>query len=159
MAQKEHEDRPVRDDGLAPREVPFYAGQQYQATTATRKNALLSGGPGTGYIPGRADSPKLGDMYVQDRVPYERPRYRTGVAQAGPRPLPREVPVYSIPAPGGTGRFTRYADGHTEHHRERPGMIEYLHSLNPNDPDEADEHADVLGQVQAADETWGHKFW
>jgi hypothetical protein len=156
MAKSEHEDRPVRDDGEAPRNVPFRAGQKTQATS---KNELLSGGPGTGYIPGRADSPKLANMYVQDRVPYKRPGYKPGVVQAGPRSLPREVPVYSIPAPGGTGRFTRYADGHTEHHRARPEMMEYANSLDLSDPDEADEHRDLMNQVQAADETWGHKFW
>lgn len=159
MAQNEN--RPVADSGIAPvpREAPYRAGGKQQDDLSTRKEDLLHT-QGVGHVPGRADSPRLADQYVMDHQPYKRPgREMRGVAQAGPRPLPREVPVYSIPAPGGTGRFTRYADGHTEHHRERPGMIEYLRSLNPDDPDEADEHADVLGQVQAADEPWGHEFW
>jgi hypothetical protein len=156
MAQ--NDDRPVRDDGMAPREVPFYAGQEYQGDLATRKNALLSGGPGTGYIPGHADSPKLANMYVQDREPYKRPGFNSGATQQGPRPLPREREVHRMDAPGG-GSFVRYMDGHTEHRRDRPELVEYHNSLDPNDPDDADERESVRAEISNRDAIWGHKYW
>ena len=160
MAQKEHEDqpaKPVRDDDLAARETPFYAGQQYQATAATRKAELLHSGSRIGYIPDRADSPKLANMYVQDRVPYKRPGFRPGVTQQGPRPLPRDVEVNRTPAPAGTGAFVRYADGHTALVRERPELVEYHNSLHPDD--DADEREDVGNDIDARDAYYGHKYW
>jgi hypothetical protein len=150
MAQQQEPEWPVRDDGLAPRETPFYAGQQYQGTAATRKTELLQSGSRTGYIPGRADSPKLANMYVQDRVPYKRPGFNPGVPQAGPRPLPGSVEVYRTPAPGG-GSFVR----HTTHERDRPELVAYMHSLHPED--DADERAEVAAEIAHRDAIHMHK--
>jgi hypothetical protein len=156
MAQQDEPKRPVLDTGLAPGETPFYAGQSYQATPATRKAELLHSGSRTGFVPGGADSPKLANMYVQDRQPYKRPGYKSSGPQAGPRPLPREREVYRIDAPGG-GSLVRYMDGHTEHHRERPGLVEYMNSLHPEH--DADERADVAAEIANRDAIWTHKYW
>jgi hypothetical protein len=158
MAQQQEPEKPVRDDGLLRDKNPYYAGQKNQGELATRKNTLLSGGPGLGYIPGRADSPKLADVHVQDRVPYKRPGFNSGESQAGARPLPRDVEVYRMDAPGG-GSFVRHLDGRTTHEFDRPGLVEYHGSLDPNDPDDADERASVAAEIANRDEIHGHRYW
>jgi hypothetical protein len=157
MAKQDGEQqKPVRDDGLAPGDTPFWRGQGYQATPATRKAELLRSGSRTGYIPGRADSPKLADMHVQDRVPYERPGFKSGVSQAGPRPLPSQAEVYRTPAPSG-GSFVRHLDGRTTHEPDRPGLVEYHNSLHPED--DAEERESVRAEISNRDAIWGHRWW
>ena len=150
-------DRPVRDSGIAPvpREAPYRAGGKHQGNLSSRKADLLHTGT-IGHVPGYDDSPKLADMYVQDRVPYKRPGYKSGASQAGPRPLPRDVEVYRTDAPGG-GSFVRHLDGHTTHERDRPGLVEYHNSPDPED--DADERADVAAEISNRDANWGHRYW
>jgi hypothetical protein len=151
--------RPVADSGIAPvpREAPYRAGGKQQGDLSTRKEDLLNTGT-IGHVPGRADSPKLADMYVQDRVPYKRPGYKSSGPQAGPRPLPSEVELYRMDAPGG-GSFVRHLDGRTTHERDRPSLVEYHNSLDPSDPDDADERASVAAEISNRDAIWGHRYW
>jgi hypothetical protein len=161
MAQQ-NDKRPVRDDGLAPREVPYRAGQKNQATS---KDSLLSGGPGTGFVPGH-DYTLRGSSLRAGGVEEDWASKQAPIAPGGPRPgngprrpMPREIPVYSTPAPGGTGVFVRHLDGHTELQRERPALQQYHDSLDPNDEDEAGERASVAAEIAHRDAVWTHKYW
>lgn len=147
MANYHEEDRPVRDEGVAPvpREAPYYRGQADQGRLADRKASLLNTGT-IGHVPGNPYSRRLPSMYVQD------------APNASRRALPRDTEVYRIDAPSG-GSFVRHLDGHTTHEFDRPGLVEYLHSLDPNDPEDADEHASVKAEIANRDFIHGHPHW
>jgi hypothetical protein len=163
MAQQDEPKRPVLDTGLAPREVPFYRGQGYQGDLSTRKSTLLDGGPGLGYIPGhggtrRGSSLHAGSVHeatlpVANKVSFGKPMPAAGQMR---RPMPREVEVYRTPAPGG-GSFVRHLDGHTTHERDRPALVEYHNSLDPEG--DADERAGVAAEISNRDALHNHKYW
>lgn len=156
MAKQQEPERPVLDTGLAPGDTPFWRGQGYQGELATRKNELLRSGSRTGFIPGGADNPNLGAMHVEDATPFKRPGFNPGVAQAGPRPLPHEREVYRTAAPSG-GSFVRWLDGRTTHERDRPELVAYHESLDPED--DADERSAVAAHISAEDAYRGHRLW
>lgn len=159
MAQQ-NDNRPVRDDGELPRAVPYRAGQKNQATT---KNDLLSGGPGTGFVPGH-DYTLRGSSLRAGGVEEEWASKQAPIAPGGPRPgngprrpMPREVPMTRTPGPGGAGNWVRFLDGHTEFHRARPDAVAYLNDLHPeHDADERAAQADLIAQTDAY---FGHRYW
>lgn len=157
MAQQK--DRAVSDDGLAPREVPFYAGQKYQGTSATRKGELLDGGPGLGHIPGhngtlRGSSLHAGSVYEASPARQAPANIGGGLqASTGRRPMPREIPVHTQSTHW--GNVTRYLDGHSEVHYERPELVREM-----NHPDTHPEDAEALRmEIAHRDAVHTHRYW
>ena len=140
--------RPVRDTGEPYRTRPYTAGGT-QGSPAERKTALMSTGT-TGYIPGRSDS--AGGFAYEAPEPTG-PVPGSDELEYGPRPRLRDIPVHSWP--GHTGSFVRYLDGHTEVHRERPGLVEMMH-----DPDtHPDDKQDIADEIADRDDIHKHTFW
>ena len=90
-----------------------------------------------GYVPGhagtgRGSSLRAGGVH---EAPV-RPRCDADELGAARRPMPRQQPVSSKPAH--TGAIVRFADGHSEIHRERPGLVELAGNphVHPDDRDE-----------------------
>lgn len=156
-----NEDRPVRDDGLAPGETtPFYAGQQYQATPATRKAELLYSGSRIGFVPGhggtrRGSTLRAGGVLEASLPDTSATSFGKSSAGLTRRPMPREVPIHRIPGPGGVGSLVRFLDGHTEHHLDRPGLLEEM-----NDPDaHPDDREAARMEIEHRDSLNGHRYW
>lgn len=151
--------------GIAPlpREAPYRAGGAQQGDLSSRKTDLLNTGT-IGHVPGH-DYTLRGSSLRAGGVEEAWANKQAPIAPGGPRPgngprrpMPRDVEVYRIDAPGG-GSFVRHLDGHTTHERDRPGLVEYMNSLDPDDPEEADEHAHMRNHIQAEDDYRGHKLW
>jgi hypothetical protein len=158
MASNHNEqEKPVRDDGLAPRKVPFRAGGKQQGTPATRKASLLDSGPGLGYVPGSGSTGSNARAGGVDEAPRESARgpMQYGVARPAerPRPMPREIPVQTQTTH--FGNITRYLDGHSEITRERPGLVEMM-----NNPDtHPDDKRDIQTEITHRDAINNHKYW
>jgi hypothetical protein len=158
MAQQD-EDRPVRDDGLAPRETPFFRGQKYQGDLSTRKKALLDGGPGLGHIPGHGGTLRGSSLHaggVQEATAGREAPANIGGGprtSTGRRPMPREIPVHTQSTH--FGNVTRYLDGHSEVHYERPELVREM-----THPDTHPEDAEALRQeIAHRDAVHTHRYW
>lgn len=149
--------RPVMDTGEPYRKRPYTAGGQ-QGELSSRKTALLATGT-IGYVPGhdeegRGSSATAG--YVHEAPPKSGPvpGDDDGLEYAGTRrPMPREQPVHSYPSH--TGTIVRYLDGHSEIHRERPGLVELLGNphVHPGDKE------DIRAEIAHRDAVNNHKYW
>lgn len=143
-------DNPVMDEGVPYRERPYTAGGKQQGDLSGRKRDLLSTGT-IGHTPGRGYRP---DMHMQEtpqktgRVPGSDDMEYAPKA----RPTPREIPVQTHTTH--FGNITRYLDGHSEVHRDRPGLAAML-----NDPDMSDYHADIRSEIANRDAIHSHRFW
>jgi hypothetical protein len=159
MANSNDDRPPVRDEGVPKPEAPYRAGGKQQGTRATRKNALMDAGT-IGYTPGH-DGPGRGSS-AQAGYVHEAPResgmsgpIQYGVQQAAPRPrpMPREIPVHTQSTH--FGNITRYLDGHSEVHRERPGLVEMM-----NHPDTHPDDKEALRQeIVHRDLLRSHRYW
>ncbi len=149
MASYNKQEKPVRDDGLAPRDIPYRAGGKQQGSLAGRKNALLGTGP-VGYLPGRAGQ-GAGLVDVAPRQAGPVPGFDD--MEYGPRPMPREIPVHTQSTH--FGNVTRYLDGHSEIHRERPGLAELLGNphVHPDDKE------DIRAEIAHRDAVHNHRYW
>jgi hypothetical protein len=148
--------RLVQDAGMPKPEVPFRAGGRDQGDLANRKAALSDTGS-VGYVPGHEGSGRGSSLragYVHEApVPPAGPAVGELVPLGGRRPMPRETPVSTTP--GHTGSFVRFLDGHTEIHRERPGLLEEMNSPH-TDPADAE---DIRAEIADRDEIHRHEFW
>jgi hypothetical protein len=160
MAQ--NEDRPVRDEGIAPlpRKVPYRAGRKQQGELSTRKEDLLNTGA-IGHVPGH-DYTLRGSSLRAGGVEEAWASKQAPIAPGGPRPdngrrrhMPREIPVHTQTTH--FGNITRYLDGHSEVHRDRPELVAYHNSLHPED--DADERAEVAAEIAHRDAIHMHKYW
>jgi hypothetical protein len=153
-----HNNRPVRDDGLAPREVPYRAGGRQQGDLASRKQSLLDSGPGTGYVPGhggsgRGSSAQAGFVHEEPPQSGKHPDDDELEYTSRPRPMPREIPVHTQTTHMGT--IVRFLDGHSEVHRERLGLVEQM-----NDPDmHPDDREDIRTEIAHRDAINNHRYW
>lgn len=144
--------RPVQDLGVPKPAVPFRAGGQEQGSLATRKTALSDTGT-IGHVPGhagtgRGSSLRAGGVHEAPVAPVD-----DDELEAARRPMPRQQPVSSTP--GHAGAFVRFADGHSEIHRERPELVELLGSehVHPDDKDE------IRQEIAHRDSVHLHKYW
>jgi hypothetical protein len=131
-------ERPLRDEGVPP--VPragYKAGAEDQGELASRKNDLLNTGT-IGYVPGNSGTGRHSSM--RGGSVEERPSGKGGgpvqygvIRSASRKPMPREIPVHAQTTR--FGNVTRYLDGHSEIHRERPGLVEIMNhpSTHPDD--------------------------
>jgi hypothetical protein len=145
---------PVQDDGeRLPRNRPYHAGGP-QGNIADRKNALLNTGAGAAGLMGRAkqnghvyEAPlkpqPTGPVPGSDDLEYGPPQ---------PRPHPGEIEVQRQLTHAGT--LTRYLDGHSEIHRDRPRLVEML-----KDPDLSHVHHDIRDEITARDVLHTHRYW
>jgi hypothetical protein len=147
--------RPVQDLGVPKPEVPFRAGGKDQGDLASRKRALSDTGT-IGFVPGNSGTGRRSTLRAGGVHEASHPAGRVPgddeLVQAR-RPMPRQQPVYETP--GHTGTLTRYLDGHTEVHRERPELVEAM-----NHPDtHPDEREDIRQEIAHRDSIHLHKFW
>jgi hypothetical protein len=143
-----NDDKPVQDLGVPKPEVRFRAGGKDQGDLATRKTALSDTGT-IGFI--ARGSGRAG--YVHEARPQSGKVPGFDDLEYAPRPMPRDQPVSS--APGHTGSYVRYLDGHTEVHRERPGLVEEM-----NDPyTHPDDKADIADEIKFRDSIHNHRYW
>ena len=144
--------RPAQDLGVPKPAVPFRAGGKDQGDLPTRKNALSDAGS-IGYVPGhagtgRGSSLRAGGVHEAPVAPVD--DYELEAAR---RPMPRQQPVSSTPTH--TGAIVRFADGHSEIHRERPELVEL--AGNPHvHPDDRDE---IRQEIAMRDSLHNHKYW
>lgn len=142
--------RPVMDEGVPYRERPFTAGGP-QGELSGRKAGLMNTGT-PGFLPGQRGGSIERPGYVHEapqksgRVPGD------DDLEYGPRPHPREIPVHSQATH--TGTIVRFLDGHSEIHRERPGLVEDL-----KNPHMADYHDDIRDEIAHRDAVHNHKYW
>jgi hypothetical protein len=67
--------------------------------------------------------------------------------------MPREIAVHSETTR--FGNVTRYLDGHSEVHRERPGLVELM-----NHPDtHPDMKSDIADEIKHRDAVQNHRWW
>jgi hypothetical protein len=135
--------RPVQDSGLPKPVVPYHAGSKKQVTS----KAELADTGTVGYA--TADAPHVhttagptGRHPDDDELEYAPQR----------RLMPKDIPVSSTP--GHTGAIVRFLDGHSEIHRERPGLVEML-----NDPGMAQHHGDIKNEIAMRDSVHNHRYW
>jgi hypothetical protein len=148
--------RAVQDLGLPKPEIPFRAGGKQQGTPATRKRALHDAGT-IGFVPGHQGTgpgsmAQAGSVH-EARQPSGKVPGDDELEYAPQRRLmPREQEVSRTP--GHTGAIVRFLDGHSEIHRERPGLIEML-----NDPGMAQHHGDIKNEIAMRDSVHNHRYW
>jgi hypothetical protein len=67
--------------------------------------------------------------------------------------MPREIPVHSQTTH--TGTIVRFLDGHSEIHRERPGLVELLGSphVHPDDKEA------IRTEITHRDAIHNHRYW
>jgi hypothetical protein len=140
--------RPVQDLGMPKPEVPYRAGGKDQGNLATRKAALSDAGT-IGFTPrgtGRAS-------YVHEAPQKSGHHPDDPELEYASRPLPREQAVSSTP--GHAGALVRFADGHTEVHRERPDLVGLLGNphVHPDDKDE------IRQEIAMRDSLHSHRYW
>jgi len=151
--------KPVADEGAlpGPRPTPFHAGGD-QGELAGRKTALMNTGR-IGYVPGhegtgRGSSAHAGHIHEQPPRRGESGGFGELVRDdADRRPMPRRVPVSDTPTH--TGVIRRYLDGHSEIHRERPGLVEQLR--DPETPDHA--RQSIRDEITMRDSLHNHRYW
>jgi hypothetical protein len=143
-----NDDKPVQDLGVPKPDVAFRAGGKDQGDVATRKTALSDSGT-IGFIARGAG--RAGYVHEAPQKSGKVPGFAD--LEYGPRPMPREIPVSS--APGHTGSYVRFLDGHTEVHRERPGLVEEMNDPYTSD----DDREDIKQEISDRDEIHKHEWW
>ena len=139
------DNRPVMDEGEPYQARPYRAGGS-QGNLAGRKAALLNTGT-TGFRPGSRR-----DAYAYEAPQKSGPVPGSDDLEYAPRPHPRDIPVSSQTTH--MGNVVRFLDGHSEIHRERPGLAGML-----NDPNLAHLHDDIRDEITYRDAVHNHKYW
>jgi hypothetical protein len=144
--------RPVQDSGASKPAVPFRAGGKNQGDLATRKAALSDTGS-IGHVPGHRGT-GYGSSAQAGHV-HEAPVTPSGddELEAARRPMPREIAVQSQTTH--FGNITRYLDGHSEIHRDRPGLVELLGNphVHPDDKEA------IQMEITHRDAIHNHRYW
>jgi hypothetical protein len=145
--------KPVLDSGKprGPRPVPYRAGGP-QGELSDRKNALMNTGT-TGYVPGHGGTGHGSSAQAGHVQEASLTSSGDDELEAGRRPMPREIPVHSQTTH--FGNITRYLDGHSEIHRERPGLVELMN--HPSTPD--DMRGDIADEIVHRDAVHNHRYW